>query len=73
MKTNEKPIVASEYGPVATVAESLGIARTTLKSAVERGEIESRELSGGSRIVRVKDAQRWAENRPKIGRPKKAE
>jgi len=59
---------------IGKTAGLIGIPRTTLQSAVERGDIPTRELEGGTILVDVGAAETWAktEKRPGPGRPRKA-
>ena len=63
----------SQYDQLRKVAEAVGVPQSTLISAVDRGEIDSAELASGVRIASIASAKKWASNRPKVGRPKKAE
>mgnify|MGYP001467085321 CR=1 FL=1 len=57
-----------QYDTVSRAARVTGVARSTLQSAVERGEVELILLAGGTRIVRIDDVRAWiaqgADRRP---------
>jgi hypothetical protein len=67
MKPKEKPILASGYDLTSVVAEAVGLARTTLQSAIDRGDVQSVSLAGGTPIVSIESARAWSANRPKRG------
>jgi excisionase family DNA binding protein len=56
---------------IGKAAKLLGIPRTTLQSAVERGDIPTRKLEGGTVLVELHAAEKWVKNgrRPGPGRP----
>jgi hypothetical protein len=60
--------VLSGYGTVAEAAEAAGVARTTLLYAAERGELVTIDTHGGTTLVDVASAKKWAKNRPNRGR-----
>ena len=53
-------LAVEEYATVGGAAGLLGIARTTLVSAVQRGAIASGRLASGEAVVLVRDVERWA-------------
>lgn len=53
-------VSVEEYATVGGAAGLLGIARTTLVSAVQRGAIASGRLASGEAVVLVRDVERWA-------------
>lgn len=59
---------AKRYGTVAEAATAAGVPRTTLVYAVDRGEVPSKKTFGGTILVAISDAKKWAKNRPKPGR-----
>lgn len=59
---------ARRYGTVAEAATAAGVPRTTLVYAVEREEVPSKKTFGGTILVAIADAKKWAKNRPKPGR-----
>lgn len=60
--------VLSGYGTVAEAAEAAGVPRTTLLYAVDRGELITIDTYGGTTLVDVASAKKWAKKRPKPGR-----
>jgi len=59
---------------ISKAAELIGVPRTTLYSAVDRGEIPFRELEGGTILVDVAACEHWKRDKlkndePKPGRP----
>jgi len=50
----------TEYATVTGAARELGLVRTTLLSAIARGEVEPVTLADGMRIVRLDDVNAWA-------------
>ena len=57
-----------KYGTETEAAKAVSVPRTTLQSAVDRGEIVHVATSGGTRLVEITSAKKWARNRPKRGR-----
>lgn len=57
-----------KYGTETEAAKAVSVPRTTLQSAVDRGEIRNVETSGGTRLVEISSAKQWASNRPNRGR-----
>ena len=55
--------VVNEY-----LSRAVGVPRTTIQSAVDRGEIKyySAGSAGETRLVRIEDVLRWRRNRDKI-------
>lgn len=49
-----------KYKRIALVAEELGVPRTTLISAMDRGEIKGAETACGLPLIDPEDAARWA-------------
>lgn len=58
----------SKYGTETEAANEVAVPRTTLQSAVERGEIDHVVTCGGTKLVEIASAKRWAKNRPTRGR-----
>lgn len=56
-----------KYGTASEVAEAVGKPRTTLISAAARGEIESCTTHGGTLLIDVVTAKRWAKKTRKTG------
>jgi hypothetical protein len=50
----------SQLSRVAVVAKLLDIKRSTIKSAIERGEIAAHESACGLPMVRLSDVEAWA-------------
>ena len=63
----------SKYGTETEAAKAVLVPRTTLQSAVDRGEVEHVATCGGTRLVEIASAKRWAKKRPKRGRKPQAE
>ncbi len=55
------------YGTASEVAEAVGKPRTTLISAAERGEITNCHTHGGTLLIEVASAKRWAKTTRKTG------
>jgi hypothetical protein len=49
----------SEHATVGVAARLTGVKRTTLQSAVGRGEVDLRLLAGGTVVVRIADVEKW--------------
>jgi hypothetical protein len=63
----------AKYGTASEVAEAVEKPRTTLISAAERGEIETAETYGGTLLIGVASAKKWAKKTRKTGpKPKDA-
>lgn len=61
----------AKYGTASEVAEAVGKPRTTLISAAGRGEIASAKTHGGTLLIEVASARKWAKKTRKTGpRPK---
>lgn len=56
-----------KYGTASEVAEAVGKPRTTLISAAERGEIDSVNTHGGTLLIDVAAARRWAKKTRRTG------
>ena len=56
-----------KYGTASEVAGAVGKPRTTLISAVERGEIDTAKTFGGTLLVGVASARKWAKKTRKTG------
>ena len=52
-------------------AKTLGIPKSTLRSAVDRGEIPHEKDLAGEVRVSLDAVRAWSKNRPAIGRPKR--
>lgn len=64
-------IEACEYCRIAFAAQEAGVKRTTLLSAVNRGDIEVVEMGCRLPLVRLADVKRWAaEERQRGPKPK---
>lgn len=57
-----------EWWAVAALARDLGVARTTLASAVDAGHVEAVILGCGARVVRRESAERWLASDRRPGR-----
>lgn len=57
-----------EWWTVAALARDLGVARTTLASAVDAGHVEAVILGCGARVVRRESAERWLASDRRPGR-----
>jgi DNA-binding CsgD family transcriptional regulator len=62
-----------KYGTETEVSEAVSVPRTTIQSAVDRGEILHVATFGGTRLVEIASAKKWAKNRPSRGRKPQAE
>ena len=64
----------SKYGTASEVAEAVGMERRTLASAMERRDerLEIVETFGGTLLVSVASAKKYAKNPPKRGPKPKA-
>jgi hypothetical protein len=62
-----------KYGTETEAAKAASVPRTTLQSAVDRGEIVHVATFGGTRLVEIASAKKWAKNRPCRGRKPQAE
>jgi hypothetical protein len=59
---------ACEWWTVAALARKLGVARTTLASAVDAGHVEEAILGCGARVVRLESAEKWLASDRRPGR-----
>ncbi|XZE20872.1 hypothetical protein SH449x_000762 [Pirellulaceae bacterium SH449] len=66
-------IESEKYGTETEAAKVISVPRTTLQSAVDRGEIVHVATCGGTRLVEIASAKKWAKKRPKRGRKPQAE
>lgn len=57
-----------KYGTASEIAEAVGEPRTTLINAANRGEIDKAETLGGTLLISVASAKRWAKQTRKPGR-----
>ena len=53
-------IDSTKYGTPTEVADAIGVARTTLITAVSRDEIKHARTIGGSMLIDVESAKAWA-------------
>jgi excisionase family DNA binding protein len=58
----------SKYYRVAIAAELAGVKRTTLVSAIERGEVPAEILGCTLLVVKLTDVRKWAKQERKPGR-----
>ena len=58
----------TDYERPETAANLVGIAPSTVKSAIERGDIETVVLPGGTRLVLITDVEHLRDNPRKPGR-----
>jgi len=63
----------AKYGTETEAAKAVSVPRTTLQSAVDRGEIVNVSTCGGTRLVEIASAKEWANNRPSRGRKPQSE
>jgi predicted site-specific integrase-resolvase len=61
----------AKYGTASEIAEAVGVARTTLINAVNRGEIVSVKTPGGTLLLSVVSATRWTKKERRPGRKAK--
>ena len=57
---------------VAAVSKLTGCPRSTIQSAIGRGEIETGRLAGGAVVVSVEDVRRWQADTERRPGPKTA-
>lgn len=63
-------IDAAKYGTVTEAARAAGVPVSTLSRAIDRGEVgEPVRTHGGTRLVQIRAAKRWAKNRPEPAIP----
>lgn len=60
-------IVPREYGTASEVSQAVGSPRTTLITAASRGEIEHCHTAGGTLLIEIAAAKRWAKQTRKVG------
>jgi predicted site-specific integrase-resolvase len=58
----------AKYGTASEVAEAVGVARTTLINAANRGEINSVKTLGGTLLLSLQSAIRWTKKERRPGR-----
>ncbi len=63
-------IDSTKYALVAHAAELLGVARTTLDSAVRSGKVDYVTMAGGTVLVSLVSARKWHQRKRASGRPK---
>jgi hypothetical protein len=56
-----------KYGTETEAANAVSVPRTTLRSAVDHGEVVYVATVGGTRLVEIASAKKWAKNRPSRG------
>jgi len=56
-----------EFGTLTRTAQAIGVAKSTLDSAVTAGYVESGELAFGERVVSVESAKKWVASERKPG------
>lgn len=57
-----------QYGTASEASEAVGVARTTLINAANRGEIKKAETLGGTMLLSLAAAERWVKQDRKPGR-----
>ena len=57
------------YDTVAAVAAITETPRSTIRSAIERGEIRTKNLAGGTVVVSVEQVRAWKQVERRPGRP----
>ena len=62
-----------KYGTASEVSKAVGKPRTTVISAAERGEIDTAETFGGTLLIGVTSARKWAKKTRKTGPKPKGE
>lgn len=62
----------TKYGTATEVASLIDKPRMTLTNGVRRGEVEHCETVGGTLLISVADAKRWAGQTRKTGPKKRA-
>jgi hypothetical protein len=58
----------TKYGTASEVAEAVGTARTTLIDGAKRGEIQHTYTLGGTLLIDLASAKRWAKQTRRPGR-----
>lgn len=53
------------YWPINAAAREVGVHRKALAHAISRGDVPHRTLMDGTRIVKLRDAKRYADKRPR--------
>ena len=61
----------SDYWRVSNAAAELGIARTTLATAVQSGSCDSETLADGTPVVTLDQVEAWLATDRRPGRPAK--
>lgn len=62
----------SRFGTASEVAEVVGVARTTLIDGAKRGEIRHTYTAGGTLLIEIAAAKKWAKEKRKTGpKPRK--
>lgn len=64
--------VFADYDTVSSVADITDIPRVTIRSAIDRGEIQTYKLAGGKRVISVKAVKTWYRKPRRRGRPPKS-
>ena len=66
------PPWASQWELPLRAARTVGLAKSTLHSAIDRGEIRTVTLAGGTVLVRLEDVRDLKESPRPVGRPPKS-
>jgi len=64
-------IKIKDYDVIGKAAEKCEIERSTLRSAVNRGELTTQKLASGTVIVKISDVKKWSKTHRPLGRPAK--
>lgn len=60
-------ISPEEFGTASEVSDAVGVARTTLIDGAKRGEIRHTYTTGGTLLIEVSSAKKWAKGTRKTG------
>lgn len=61
----------SNYGTATEISAITGIPRSTIRSAIRRGEMKTAYTVGGLPLIELASARTWAEQERHAGRPRK--
>jgi hypothetical protein len=64
---NAKKRVLERFGTLTETAKAVGMKKSTLASAVKRGDVETGALAYGERVIDVESAQRYADSERQPG------
>ena len=70
-KTKTK-ITVGEFDTISATADAVGLARSTLATAIERNEVEIAVFPSGYAVVNIASAERWRDDSARRRGPKSA-